>query len=103
MDNEEFLKLVGKFVDFDGHPVPNPDPDKTQVVIVAGPWEYMPVGAMQSKCGVCQRLVGVDARSQAMLNQPGRVALVLCRNCWKAFGCWRQGDTEGMMRAIEGK
>jgi hypothetical protein len=63
----------------------------------------MPVGAMQTKCRVCERLLGVDARSQAMLAEPGRVELVLCRNCWKAFGYWRQGDTAAMLRAIEGR
>jgi hypothetical protein len=99
MNNEDFLKLVGKFCDFDGNPV-EASPD-AQVVIVAGPWEHMPVGAMQTKCQVCARLLGVAPPSQAMLAQPGRVHLVLCRHCWKAFGHWRQGDTEAMLRAIE--
>jgi hypothetical protein len=102
VNNEDFLQMCGKFWDINGNRVEAPGP-QAAVVIVAGPWEHMPVGAMQTQCRVCERLLGVDARSQTMLNEPGRVVCVLCRNCWTAFGHWRQGDTAAMLRAIEGR
>jgi hypothetical protein len=98
VDDKKIQELAGKFCDRDGNPTTPAAED--QVVIVAGFWRDMPVGAMQTQCKVCQRLLGVDKRSQAMLEEPGRVVLILCRKCWRAFGHWREGDVEAMLRTI---
>jgi hypothetical protein len=92
---------LGKFLDFDsGEQVEAPASD-APLVIVAGLWENMPKGAMQHKCKVCQRLVGVDPRSQGFLAQPGKVHTVMCRDCWEGFQLWRAKDLEGMSKWLD--
>lgn len=102
MTNMRFIKRhAGKFVDFELKEVPGPRADEP-LVIVAGYWEDMPVGAMQEKCRVCKRMVGVDPVSQGMLAQPGQVLMVLCRNCWMAFDEYRKGNREKAERIVLG-
>jgi hypothetical protein len=91
---------LGKFLDLDGNRVEAPKADAT-MAIVAGPWERMPKGAMQGSCQVCKRLVGFDPRSQAMLEQPGKVHYVFCRECWEGFQYYKNKDAEGMSRWLD--
>jgi hypothetical protein len=92
---------LGKFLDFDtGKQVDAPAED-APIVIVAGLWENMPKGAMQEKCKVCKRLVGVDPRSQKFLAQPGKVHILMCRDCWEGFELWRAQDWAGMSKWLD--
>jgi hypothetical protein len=91
---------AGKFVDLDGNVKEGPAPDES-VVIVAGFWPDMPKGAMQEKCKLCKRLVGVDKNSQAMLAQPGKVHTILCRDCWQGYNCYRNKDVDGLLAWLD--
>lgn len=92
---------LGKFIDLDtGNRLGAPR-DDSPLVIVAGPWENMPKGAMQAKCKICKRLVGVDQRSQNFLAQPGRVHMLMCRDCWEGFQLHRAGDLEALSEWLD--
>lgn len=80
---------AGKFVDGHGSPSEPPRQDES-VVIVAGPWEDMPRGAMQSTCAICRRLVGLDVTSQGMVDR----AIIICRTCYLAGEAIKAGEFE---------
>jgi uncharacterized protein YlaI len=92
---------LGQFLDMEGNRVTEPLAS-APLVIVAGPWESMPPGAMQEKCKVCKRLVGVDPRSQGFLAQPGKVHTVMCRDCWEGFTIYREKGVAGLSEWLDG-
>ena len=84
---------LGKFIDVHGNRVDDPSED-APVVIVAGLWKWgMPRGVMQSTCSLCKDKVGLDPRSQKLVEQqPCKVVMIFCRECWEGFQLYQAKD-----------